>query len=129
MEEQMKKTQGNIETPEECMCDKCPRRFICYTQERVFSDPRYQALFEAELALGKEKEEAIESVKRAIEADKITKHYPMPDGIDSDEWNKWKKYDKIPWDTPKKWVVKEPIGETYPRWTRALYEKMAEYKK
>jgi len=47
---------------EECLCSKCKLRFQCFTQERVFSDPLYQGLFEALIAKGRSREEAIDEV-------------------------------------------------------------------
>ncbi len=51
-----------------------PKRFLCWSTERVFSDPRYQALFEAELALGKSKEEAVKAVREQIFMDTPKKY-------------------------------------------------------
>ena len=50
----------------DCLCSKCVFRFQCFTQERVFSDPIYQGLFEALMAQGKSKEEAIDEVANEI---------------------------------------------------------------
>uniref|UniRef100_A0A6M3LBA6 Uncharacterized protein n=1 Tax=viral metagenome TaxID=1070528 RepID=A0A6M3LBA6_9ZZZZ len=50
----------------ECLCSKCPLRFFCFTQERVFSDPLYQGLFEALMAKGRSREEAIDEVTNEI---------------------------------------------------------------
>ena len=50
----------------DCLCSKCIFRFQCFTQERVFSDPIYQGLFEALMAQGKSKEEAIDEVANEI---------------------------------------------------------------
>lgn len=50
----------------ECLCSKCPLRFFCFTEERVFSDPIYQGLFEALMAQGKSKEEALDEVANEI---------------------------------------------------------------
>ncbi len=50
----------------ECLCTKCVYRFQCFTQERIFSDPIYQGLFEALMAQGKTKEEALEEVTREL---------------------------------------------------------------
>ena len=51
---------------EGCLCSKCIFRFQCFTQERVFSDPIYQGLFEALIAKGKSREEAIDEVAQEI---------------------------------------------------------------
>ncbi len=51
----------------DCCCAECPLRFACFTEERVFSDPVWQSLFEALMALGEHsREEAIESVANEI---------------------------------------------------------------
>ena len=50
----------------ECLCTKCVYRFQCFTQERIFSDPIYQGLFEALMAQGKSREEALDEVTREI---------------------------------------------------------------
>lgn len=50
----------------ECLCSKCPLRFFCFTEERVFSDPIYQGLFEALMAQGKSREEALGEVTEEI---------------------------------------------------------------
>jgi len=50
----------------DCLCTKCVFRFQCFTQERIFSDPIYQGLFEALMAQGKTKEEALEEVTREL---------------------------------------------------------------
>ena len=47
---------------EGCLCSKCKLRFQCFTQERVFSNPLYQGLFEALMAKGRSREEAIDEV-------------------------------------------------------------------
>ncbi len=49
-----------------CKCEECSLRFTCFTQERVFSDPIFQGLYEALLAQGKTKEEALEEVVREL---------------------------------------------------------------
>ena len=51
---------------EECLCSKCKLRFQCFTQERIFSDPLYQGLFEALMAKGRSREEAIEEVANEL---------------------------------------------------------------
>jgi len=45
-----------------CLCSKCPLRFECFTQERLFSDPIFQGLFEALIAKGYSKEDALNRV-------------------------------------------------------------------
>ncbi len=50
----------------ECLCSKCPLRFSCFTQERIFSNPLYQGLFEALIAKGKTREEALEETTNEI---------------------------------------------------------------
>ncbi len=50
----------------DCICNTCPVRFQCFTQERVFSDPIYQALFEVLMAQGKSREEALEEVSNDL---------------------------------------------------------------
>ena len=32
-----------------CICNKCPRRFHCFTNKKVFSEPILQSLFESYL--------------------------------------------------------------------------------
>ena len=61
---------------EKCMCDSCPNRFECFTQERVFSDPIFQGLFEALIAQGHSKEEALDMVSDEIKS-RISP--PIPD--------------------------------------------------
>lgn len=56
----------------DCLCPKCMFRFQCFTQERVFSDPIFQGLFEALMAQGKSKEEALDEVTREIKFRIIT---------------------------------------------------------
>jgi len=51
---------------EKCLCGDCPYKFECYTQERIFSDPIFQGLFEALIAQGMSKENALEEVNREI---------------------------------------------------------------
>jgi hypothetical protein len=74
----------------ECLCDKCPKRFLCYTTERIFSDARYQAIYEAEIALGKTKEQAVKTVMDMIEA------YKIPIVSEEQKWwgNEWLDLDK-----------------------------------
>ena len=51
-----------------CLCDGCEFRFQCFTQERVFTNPIYQGLFEALMAQGRTKEEAIDEVTQEIKS-------------------------------------------------------------
>ncbi len=72
----------------DCLCSKCVFRFQCFTQERVFSDPIYQGLFEALMAKGRTREEAIDEVANEIKnkiaggfhitLDEITPYVPPP---------------------------------------------------
>ena len=120
-----------------CICETCPRRFICFTQERVYSDPEYQALFEGYVAQGDTKEEAIEKVQEFIEENKRVKELPH---IDDEDWNSrplrplkpfppdiWKKeklppFKDIPLKKQFEWYCRdEQIGETYPKYTRTKF--------
>jgi len=75
----------------DCLCTKCVFRFQCFTQERIFSDPIYQGLFEALMAQGKTREEALEEVTRElkwkivsppnIQSEPITIPFPTPNTI------------------------------------------------
>ncbi len=65
---------------EDCLCSGCIFRFQCFTQERVFSDPIYQGLFEALMAQGKSKEEALDEVTNEIKL-RMTKPLDISDGI------------------------------------------------
>ena len=51
---------------DDCLCVNCKFRFQCFTQERVFSDPLYQGLYEALIALGRSREEALEEVTKEL---------------------------------------------------------------
>lgn len=53
------------ETP--CFCDKCPQRFKCFTQEKVYTDPSYQALYETLIAAGDSHDDALSHIKTLIE--------------------------------------------------------------
>lgn len=53
---------------DQCLCDKCPHKFECFTQERIFSDPVFQGLFEALMAQGSTKEDALKRVIGELEA-------------------------------------------------------------
>lgn len=61
----------------DCLCSKCMFRFQCFTQERVFSDPVYQGLFEALIAQGKSRDEAIDAVAIEIKFN-INKPITLP---------------------------------------------------
>ena len=50
-----------------CLCYKCPRRFYCYTVQKVFSNPHLQALFEAHIGLGCTVEDALMNIKCFLE--------------------------------------------------------------
>jgi len=49
-----------------CKCNTCENRFKCLTTEQVFSDKDYQAMFEANIALGFNREDAISAVNLFI---------------------------------------------------------------
>lgn len=53
---------------DKCLCGECPHKFECFTQERIFSNPIFQGLFEALMAQGSTKEEALEQVAEEIKA-------------------------------------------------------------
>jgi hypothetical protein len=42
-----------------CICEKCPRKFECFTQEKIFSDRYAQSMFEGFIALGFKRGDAI----------------------------------------------------------------------
>jgi hypothetical protein len=69
-------------TGKDCQCDSCELRFKCFTEERVFSSAAYQAMFEALMALGKTREEALESVINEIRAGEWSKQIPASPQID-----------------------------------------------
>ena len=60
-----------------CKCNECSLRFECFTQERIFSDPIFQGLFEVLMAQGKSREEALELVVNEIKA-RIPVSQPEP---------------------------------------------------
>lgn len=65
----------------DCLCSKCMFRFQCFTQERVFSDPIFQGLFEALMAQGKSREEALDEVTNEIKFKmNLQPLIPLPDG-------------------------------------------------
>ena len=67
---------------DDCLCSKCMFRFQCYTQERVFSDPIFQGLFEALMAQGKSKEEALLEVATEIKFRMTKPSEPISDQYD-----------------------------------------------
>lgn len=102
----------------ECICDQCPRRFICFTQKKVFSDPAYQAMFEAFVEEGIPHEEAVKAVREFIENQKVRENRPLPppqpDPYDGNKyrWDKWEVPKKEKWGvfpkyTPFKTVYKD----------------------
>ena len=62
---------------DECICNQCPRRFVCFTQEKVFSDPAYQAMYETYVEEGLKHEVAVKKVREFIEGLASPKH-PTP---------------------------------------------------
>ena len=80
-----------------CICEECPRRFICFTNKKVFSDPRYQALYEAYCEEGMSHEDAVKEVKETIERSLRPKPpispWKKPDKdewhLDDYQWNEW----------------------------------------
>jgi len=80
-----------------CICETCPRRFVCFTQKKVFSDPAYQAMYEAFCEEGLDPIEAVKAVREFIENQKRAeawKNEPQstlsPWKDDYNEWNKMK---------------------------------------
>ncbi len=53
-------------TEKTCLCEKCPLRFSCFTAERIFSSPLYQGLYEALIAQGRSKEDALTEVTKEL---------------------------------------------------------------
>lgn len=51
---------------DKCLCNTCNNRFKCWTTKRVYSNPEYQALYEAFIAVGSSHEEAVRNVKVSI---------------------------------------------------------------
>lgn len=45
-----------------CECDKCKLRYKCFTEEKIFSDAVQQGMFEAFIALGMDRDNAINAV-------------------------------------------------------------------
>ena len=63
----MEKHKSNA-LEDDCLCSGCTYRFQCFTQERVFSDPVFQGLFEALIAQGKSRDEAVDTVAKEIKS-------------------------------------------------------------
>lgn len=70
----MEKHKSNA-LEKDCLCSGCAFRFQCFTQERLFSDPILQGLFEALMAQGMSKEDALNEVTIEIRY-RITKRGP-----------------------------------------------------
>lgn len=67
-----------------CLCDKCEHRFECFTNEHLFTDPILQGLYEALVADGDTKEEALVEIIETLKS----KLDPLPHTISSDKtWN------------------------------------------
>lgn len=49
-----------------CKCNECKRKFECFTQEPVFTDPMMQGLFEAYIAQGNDRERSILMVAETL---------------------------------------------------------------
>lgn len=79
----------------DCICDNCKRRFICFTQKRVFSDPTYQALYEVYMDQGMPHEDAVKAVKDYLES--LIKREKAP----PNDWDRQQRWVKE-WDTPQK---------------------------
>lgn len=96
-----------------CLCNKCPHKFECYTQERIFSDPIFQGLFEALMAKGRTKEEALEEVTNEIKL-RMNRPIDIGDGIGDDNDG------TIPFEI-KPWIPYQPPYYTgdpiQPKWT------------
>jgi|GEM_PF-6957698 len=81
---------------DKCLCIGCSHRFECFTQERIFSDPIFQGLFEALMAQGMSKEDALEEVTEEL---KTRIKLPVDDGS--------YKYEPLPnpyW-APNTWIT------------------------
>jgi len=80
-------------TENKCICDECPRRFVCFTQKKVFSEPDYQAMYEAYVEEGLEHEEAVKEVRELIERQriqpKVDDYKPWHDDW-KEEYDTWK---------------------------------------
>jgi hypothetical protein len=51
-----------------CACESCAQKYSCFTQEHLFTDPLFQALFEALMAKGLTKELALDQVSNEIKS-------------------------------------------------------------
>jgi hypothetical protein len=67
MENRMRKHKSKA-SEKNCLCDNCNLRFVCFTQERIFSEALYQGLFEALMAQGRSKEEALQEVTSELKS-------------------------------------------------------------
>ncbi len=81
-----------------CFCDKCPLRFKCFTQKRVYTDPSYQALYETYIAEGESHDKALQHIKALIEdvlvKEALQNAKPTVQPVDKkwiDEYRKFKK--------------------------------------
>jgi len=52
---------------EGCICNDCPLKFACFTQEKIFSETIHQSLFEAYIADGMSRSEALVSIIHMLE--------------------------------------------------------------
>lgn len=50
-----------------CICNKCPRRFYCFTNKKVFSNPLLQAIFESYLGENCSVEYSIQEVRAFVQ--------------------------------------------------------------
>ncbi len=50
-----------------CICDGCERRFLCWTNKKVFSDPLHQTLYETYVAEGYSHTDAIQEVNEDVQ--------------------------------------------------------------
>jgi hypothetical protein len=76
---------------DKCICDQCPRRFVCFTQKKVFSDTAYQTMYEAYIEEGLDSKEAAKKVREFIETTKTSpwSSGEAGDGDKADWKNKW----------------------------------------
>ena len=82
-----------------CLCEKCSYRFECFTQERIFSNPIFQGLFEALMAQGFTKEEALEMVASEIKA-RIGSQDSLPVTIEPAPWTPYEPSTGTPYYPP-----------------------------
>lgn len=66
MNKQKRENHKSKALEDDCLCSKCSLRFSCFTEERIFSDPIFQGLFEALMAQGRSREEALDEVTAEI---------------------------------------------------------------